>query len=214
MQNKKRLIIGALSANSYEGRRRGCLATWADLRDYNDVDVVFLVGDPEAKLPTRNGHILYCPCPDDGASLPQKTRWFCLWALERFDFDYLFKCDDDTYVHINRLLNLGSTAEYVGRDIVSNNPSLGSYASGGGGYRISRRAAVCIGERLLESQGPEDVLARDALRHVEIGLTNEDRFSPWNHIWPTTTNEIITSHHCSPEQMTNIHRELARMPAE
>jgi len=53
--------------------------------------------------------------------LPQKTRWFCAWAIANCEFDYLFKCDDDTYVCLERLLASPRGAKYVGHD-------LGGYA--------------------------------------------------------------------------------------
>ena len=46
------------------------------------VQALFLLGCPTATAPELIGpHSLACPCPDDYPSLPQRTGWFCRWAL-------------------------------------------------------------------------------------------------------------------------------------
>ena len=115
---------------------------------------VFLLGCPTALQPELVGtHALVCPCPDDYPSLPQRTRWFCRWALAQNDWDYLFKCDDDTYVSITRL----SLYDLAGRDYVGAEwkPGVG-YGSGGAGYFLSRKAATAVAERLEQPCGAED----------------------------------------------------------
>ncbi len=194
------LIIGALSARAYEDRRQACRDTWAGNLP-EDVDLVFLVGDPEAKLPYRVGDVLYCPCPDNYESLPQKTRWFCAWALANASFAYLFKCDDDTYVAIDRLLPMLPEHDYVGYDI-------GGYASGGAGYLLSHRAAFAVSTRMLQATGPEDLLVQKVLAEVDIPFVADPRFHAWNNKCPQPGNALITSHYCTPRRLRRIHREL------
>jgi hypothetical protein len=46
--------------------------------------------------------------------------------LERFDFDYIFKCDDDTYLHAERLCGLpkeGAAPSTKPPDCVATRPS-------------------------------------------------------------------------------------------
>src|SRR4051794_37231161 len=99
-----KMLIGVLSCHRHEARRAACLETWADVRERPDVDLVFLLGGGPRTGPAREGCLLHCPCPDDYDSLSLKTRWLCLWAVTNYSFDYLFKCDDDTYVEVDRLL--------------------------------------------------------------------------------------------------------------
>ncbi len=76
------MLIGALSAWKYPERRRCCLATWMCDADALGVPSVFLLGCATAIAPEQIGpHALVLPCPDDYASLPQRTMWFCRWAL-------------------------------------------------------------------------------------------------------------------------------------
>lgn len=199
MQNTP-LIIGALSAQHYDDRRHACRDTWASNLP-KEVDLVFLVGDPQAKSPYRVDDVLYCPCPDNYESLPQKTRWFCDWALASASFDFLFKCDDDTYVVIDRLLSVLPKHDYVGHD-------LGGYASGGAGYLLSRRAAQVVSTGLHQLSGAEDVLVQVALAKADIPLVADPRFHPWNNQRPQPDNAFITSHYCNPQRMKQIHRRL------
>lgn len=43
---------------------------------------------------------------DDDDHLPEKVLAFFRYALEYYDFDWLFKCDDNTYVALDRLAEL------------------------------------------------------------------------------------------------------------
>ncbi|RCS49124.1 hypothetical protein DTL42_11310 [Bremerella cremea] len=199
MQNTP-LIIGALSAQHYDDRRQACRDTWASNLP-KEVDLVFLVGDPQAKSAYRVDDVLYCPCPDNYESLPQKTRWFCNWALASASFDFLFKCDDDTYVAIDRLLSVLPNRDYVGYDI-------GGYASGGAGYLLSRRAAQVVSTRMHQLTGAEDVLVQVALAAADIPFVADSRFHPWNNQCPRPENTLITSHYCNPLQMKQVHRRL------
>jgi mannosyltransferase OCH1-like enzyme len=194
-----KLVIGALSAQAYEQRRQACLSTWADVNERDNVDLVFIVGGGTGAVPTREGHVLRCPCPDDYLSLPQKTRWFCLWALMNYDFEYLFKCDDDTYVDVDRLLHCGVAGDYVGYDIAG-------FASGGAGYLLSPRAATNVVARMLESTGPEDVLVQKALAQAGMEFTPDSRFYAWNDRAPRSDNDLITSHYCGPDLMPTVHQ--------
>lgn len=56
-------------------------------------------------------------CPDDYIHLPCKVQNFYRYALAHHDFDYVFKCDDDTYVHTERLLGLLKFGvDFIGND--------------------------------------------------------------------------------------------------
>jgi hypothetical protein len=197
---RSRILIGALACHAFAERREACLATWANAVPDN-VDVVFLLGNAETAVPQRNGNLLFCPCADDYPSLPQKTRWFCRWAVANCAFDYLFKCDDDTYIAMDRIANGAWSGDFIGHD-------LGEFASGGAGYLLSRRAASVVAETLVETTGPEDVYTAHVLRRAGIRLSAEPRFFPWDTSWPTPQNDLITGHHCKPERMLAIHREM------
>lgn len=196
-----KLIIGVLSASSYEDRRKACRDTWANCFHRSDIDVVFLIGDPKARLPYRKDDLLFCPCPDNYKSLPQKTRWLCLWILTHTQAHWLFKCDDDTYVAVDRLLDYTKESEYVGYDI-------GGYASGGGGYLLGRNAMSAVAAYLVQRRGFEDKLVGEILSNVGIEFQPDGRFHAWNTLTPESSNDQITAHYCNPTQMRRIHQQL------
>src|SRR5436853_3583777 len=97
------LFIGVLSAAGYEARRQACRDTWFNKLRNRHVYPLFLVGGYTGQgnwMLSRD--VLYLKCPDDYASLPQKTRMFCQFAAG-CSASHIFKCDDDTYVQPDRL---------------------------------------------------------------------------------------------------------------
>jgi hypothetical protein len=143
--------------------------------------------------------LLVLPCPNTYPALPQRTRLFCRWALDSGgEWDYLLKCDSDTWVHVGRLLaycerlSADGGCDYVGAEW---RPAAG-YASGGGGYLLSRRAAAVVAEKLTHATGAEDLLAGQVLRQNGIPFSIEPRFVPFGSMErrPKRTNDLITTH--------------------
>ncbi len=225
-----RILIGALSGWKYYERRQRCLATWMADADQLGVESVFLLGCPSATRPELIGpHALALPCPDDYPSLPQRTRWFCRWALEErcqvrgercqeerdqaglslspLPWDYLFKCDDDTYVSIPRLLayaehllSLSPNPSHLSPDYVGAEWKPGvAYGSGGAGYFLSRPTAATVAERLTHTTGVEDLLVGKILCDAGIQLSIEPRLVPFGSMErrPRRDNDLITVHGCS-----------------
>jgi len=101
--------------------------------------------------------------PNDYHSLPFKTRAICQWALGK-NTTNLFLADNDTYVHVPKLLNpeylrydyvgkisrpLGETFSYdaVNRSgVIEHIDNCYPWASGGFGYFLSRDAANTIAD--------------------------------------------------------------------
>lgn len=196
-----RITIGILSALTNEDQRKACRDTWLAGRPPN-VDHVFLVGVRSLAKPKLDGDLLCLPCRDDYPSLPQKTRLFCRWFIQNTSDEYLFKCDDDTYVRLDRLTAMPSGLDYCGGRIDRDRP----YLSGGAGYLLSRKAAKIIAAGLDDLTGAEDLLVGRYLRQFGIKPVFDPRFS-WNEAkWPTPDNEVISTHYCSPERLHELHR--------
>jgi hypothetical protein len=89
--------------------------------------------------------------PDDYEHLPHKVQAICRYAVDR-DFDFIFKCDDDTAVYVDRLVaeTLGRPFEYAGYVNSVNE------CSGGPGYFLSKRAARLVGNSGSPSSWAED----------------------------------------------------------
>lgn len=212
MAERSRILIGALSGWQHEDRRKACLRTWVADAEAAGIDVVFLLGCPGLKKPQREGHLLRLPCPNDYPALPQRTRWFCRWALERADWDYLLKCDDDTYVCVRRLAAYDlADRDYVGAEWW---PGV-RYGSGGAGYFLSRRAARIVAERLTRPHGAEDALVGRVLRRARVRLSIEPRLVPFGNTErrPRPDNDLITGHALGRELFELCHRELGNTAA-
>lgn len=204
-----KLVVGALSGWKHHDRRERCLTTW--MHDFAELNVqaVFLLGCPTLEKPELAGsHYLCLPCADDYPSLPQRTRAFCRWALQQPDWDYLFKCDDDTYVSVPRL----AAYDPVGREYVGAEWQLqAGYGSGGAGYFLSRKAAALVAERLNQGSGAEDLLVGQVLRSAGITLTIEPRLVPWGSMQhrPKKNNDLITLHGVDAETFLAAHAETS-----
>lgn len=190
-----KLLIGVLSCQAYQERRERCLDTWIPEGLDQGVDVVFLIGGGEGPA-RREGRNLFLPCPDDYRSLPQKVRGFLRWALDCCEFDYVFKCDDDTYIRPDRLLGLETGGrEYIGAEW---SPGV-NYGSGGGGYLLSRRAAGIVADALpAHPTGAEDLLVGRCLREAGIPFHADGRFIPFGNEQrrPRRDNDVISTHAC------------------
>lgn len=139
------------------------------------------------------------PCPDDYMSLPKKTYACFKYALETYDFKYLLKCDDDTYVVPDRLLSLSGD-----KQCVSN--SWCNRLSGGAGYILSRDNVQRVVNEY--SMSPPRNWAEDMM--VEEILFN--RFNtPFRQLkdlwydcggeWPCKSNTKITMHYAGRLEM-------------
>ena len=171
------------------------------------MDAVFLLGVPNLPAPERWGDVLLLPCPDAYDNLPQRTRWFCRWALEQPGWDYLFKCDDDTFVAANRLTGYDA----AGRDYIGAEWRTGvGYGSGGGGYLLSRKAAEIVAEKLAQPVGAEDLLVGQVLREAGIPLSIEPRFVPFGDMIrrPAFGNDLITVHGVNEDVFLRSHSEI------
>jgi hypothetical protein len=200
--NDCRLVVGVLSGKTYEDRRKVCRDTWmADLKLAN-VPAFFLVGDHDEQ--STSDDTLYLNVPDDYGSLSWKTRAFCQFALDHYNFEYIFKCDDDTYVRANRLIAYDQKGEdYIGIDPTGEK----TFNSGGAGYFLSRKAAEIVARELTERVGAEDLFVGKLLRRHGVVRTQDTKFQAWKlkDNFPRPDNEIITAHYRRGSDMTEIH---------
>ena len=193
----KQTLIGVLSAATYDERRAACNETWIAAARARGFEVLYILGDPRLKSPERRGDLLVCPCNEDYNSLSEKTRWLCRWAVEETGAEQVFKCDDDTFVHVARFAAFEPSAAYGGHD-------LGGYCSGGAGYWLSRDAAQIVADTLTESIWCEDCAVGKVVAAAGLPLQACARFHPWNNRWPESTNDLITTHYCPPERMREL----------
>lgn len=126
--------------------------------------------------------------PDASGTL--KMRAVFQRALEQ-DYDYLFKCDIDTYVHVPRLLKSG----FEQHDWVANGNPLRPY--GGSGYWLSRKALVLLQQGSDQNTARpynEDWWVGDNLRKFGLTPHIDKRYHSDTGEGPRKSNDLITSH--------------------
>ena len=167
MDSPPRIIVGILSCQKTGDRKRAVEATW--LRDLPQKNVVayFLVGRPGQPAELA-GNTLYLDSPDTYLGLSEKVVAFLEYAHAHLDYDYIFKCDDDTYVDFVELsevpyrdsdytvgklvaLNLPRYRKWLLEKGLEWNPKqdefmqmAGRFPFGGEGYFLSRRAVEAV----------------------------------------------------------------------
>ncbi len=177
-----KILTTILTCTSTQHRANACLSTW--VKDIKTPHEYYFYGSKtqSEKMPkTWN-----CE-PNDGegrSRLPEKTYKMLIESLNH-DWDFLFKCDDDTYVNFNKLVEFLETYDanddlYLGMKIV--NPF--AYAQGGAGYALTRTAVKKCVESLKHFHGDESKTKRAedysvglALKEQEINLIHTDSIS-------------------------------------
>lgn len=178
-----KLLVGITSCKRDEecGYNDTVRQTW--FPDSNRIfETRFFVGLSD--LPAKPDTVML-GCPDDYNSLPYKTRAMAEWALLN-GFDFMYKCDRDTYVVPGRLRALHfQPYDYYGHfplhpvdgPITSPPDPAGHYvyASGGCGYILSRRAMEVL--RATEvTDWAEDRWVGDTLAKNKIMGYHDSRF--------------------------------------
>ena len=186
-----------------------------------------IVGDD--KLRAELGDVVW-PCVRAG-SKDDSYGWLSLKMLAGYtraladpDWDFLFKCDDDTFVVPHRLRAIveeydPSQAAYIGGKVIRadsstwNHAALNSggaweipFASGGAGYVLSRPALERAWpelERLLSHRGAEDVFTGAALaRAGVVQQSHPQAFRARNDLQWLRWSWAATLHYVPPELMT------------
>lgn len=205
-----RYLVMVCTGMQHKARRDAVRTTWAQ-KVPQSIAVHFYSGAQDAP-------------PAEDADSPDIVRLFGIshaqgalpaahiammrWALQHYDFRYLFKCDDDTYTALDRLVNYtpAKGAAMIGNpDPIRNAVAL----SGGAGYIIPREWV----ERLVFHHGPapwknDDVYISQEIQRMGGILMPERRFYHPHDRVPAPGNRQITAHWCSPEDMERIARGL------
>jgi hypothetical protein len=181
--------------------------TWAkDIEPFKEhVTLKFFYGKPDSGVPREllEDEVLL-PCPDDYEHLPHKTIEIARYAV-RENYDFVFKCDDDTAVHIDRLVHecLSNRFDYAGYE-------HSGICTGGPGYWLSRRACQEVARNGNPDCWAEDVWVGKTLMKVNIYALMFDSHRPGHSAhWffgdtfdPTKEPEnTVTMHAIQPEVM-------------
>ena len=199
--NGKKILIAVPTCEETAARRKACEETWAstklaEVRFFTSEDLGVPITAESSRLKTDELGFVNRP----GQALSVRQTYLCRWALER-NYDFVFKCDDDTYVWVDRLLHSGfANHDYSGYAQDWHNPP---FASGGAGYWLSRKAMLVIANA-TRWMDPEDVWVATTLHSARIFLHGDVRYR-WN-LPPIITNDLISVHYVKdPALMHKIH---------
>lgn len=188
--------------------------TWGkDAAGYENVTLKFFYGKPVAGYPRKPlADEVFLECPDGYDSLIAKTVGICQYAAEN-GFKFTFKADDDTAVHVHKLLVeiLQNSFDYAGY-------LHGGVCSGGPGYLLSQHACQIVA---TQGRTPQHAYAEDV--HVSRVLGNagiralmlpghRPGFSAHYFFGDNKgfdlsrlSDDVITMHSVTPEQMRRWH---------
>lgn len=200
------ILVGICSSHLHPERRQACRDTWLRKQPKGVASLFFagrqLHGDV-LEADSKEDDLLILDAPDSYEALPEKVLTFFQWALKNSQFKWLFKCDDDTYLDLERLKALPDPQFHL---IGDRSLERRGSPSGGAGYLLSRSAVerLCR-DRSIALRGPEDIIIGTAIAGYGLKSLSTDRLCLHSHRYPSPGNTMISAHWCGPDRMQLIH---------
>lgn len=195
-RRKVPILVGICSAQGYYERRKTVRDTWFKHPQEGVECLFFLGGDvPEREKKDTIG----LDTNDSYHCLPEKVLAFFKYALEHYEFDWLFKCDEDTYLDLSRLPELVDTHYGIIGDISLEKRHS---PSGGAGYFLSREIVEKIVARKdVPLCGAEDIIfGKLALEEGAVPFATPRLFMS-NTKYLSAHNDMVSVHWCNSELM-------------
>lgn len=210
---KVHILVGICSCHAARERREACRETWLSSIP-EEIACKFFLGNktkdaassPEdEKCPSEDfSDVVELDVNDSYSFLPAKGIAFYKYALQHYDFDWLFKCDDDTYVALERLASVCREGYDMIGDI---SVAKRGAPSGGAGYLMSRQLVeqFVAHESEISKTGAEDVIFGCTARALGARMCADERLNLGNTPSPMQNNELVSCHWCSPQKLRDIH---------
>lgn len=186
---------------------------WKDVEAHSHhVDAKFFYGSPY--LGTAAADEVVLDTGNDYASLPYRTQGICRWALKN-GYDYLYKCDDDTAVYVDRLIHeiiTGVVGDYAGCE----NSGI---CTGGPGYILSKRSMEAVAKAGCPEHWAEDcwvgrVIGDANIKPVSLRTHLPGYAAHW--YWPNGYDgtkvcaDTVSCHAVQPEVMRDWYKDITR----
>jgi len=211
MVDNHKIFVAICSCNKEKNvkLRDACRKTW--LSDIpTNIEYKFFVGSGYDNI-DENADVINLNVDDDYWGLPGKVAAIYKWVEDNIDYDYVFKCDDDTYVVLERLVELTiNNHDFIGNEFLYDEKK--KFASGGAGYFISKKIMPKILKEKIGNRGLEDVtFSKLALKHAESffasGRLHFDNSG-------MRDDDVITAHWLSVSKMFSFHNKLKNVGVE
>jgi hypothetical protein len=109
-------IIGLIADSKNPQRLEGAQKQWLPKSLPKNTLILIVYGDDSAKTARIEGNNLFLPVPEKWESLSRKILAFLEYCQGHYEFDYIVKIDDDTYVNLPSLLAYcPKGVDYAGR---------------------------------------------------------------------------------------------------
>lgn len=196
-----RRIVLVKSCQANKAKQEACSKTWVtDVREAG-VPVWFVEGGhvPQSVRDYR----LHLSVGDLYMANSIKVREAVKLLLRLEKFDYLFICDDDTFVHPQRWLDHSPEGEFeclMTKKI--------PWCHGGGGWWMSKRCCGIYVRNVSRRCSWDDKLASEIMQKKDIQISNRpDLYSQWKKQRVSISNTLITCHEVSPQEMYSLYRK-------
>lgn len=197
------ILVGICSARGYEARRKAQRESFL-AQNVEGVTVFFFIGRGSSREEDYDfPDLVELDVPDDYKHLPEKVGAFFRYVCEKESFDWLFKCDDDTYLALDRLANLiREDADMIG-DL---SLSYRGAPSGGAGYFLRREWV----ERIIQTSGIpktgyEDLIYGHLAQSLGARAHSTTRLCADSTQYPLPCNDQVSAHWCSPDKLRVLH---------
>jgi len=166
------------------------------------LDLRFFYGGTPGEIPRWDE--VWLDCEDDYAHLPHKVIAITKWALWQ-GYDWMLKADDDTYIWPKRLLAELESQKF---DYGGYMGGAKTYASGGPGYWLSKRAMQIVSE-LIPHTWAEDVIVGEAMKQHHIqGAYLTGHWCGFENHWidiSRVNDSAVTAHAVKIEDMRRLY---------
>lgn len=198
---KKINVIVGICSHYHAGERREAIRnTWLKHPfSRQEIDYRFFIGGDNIPEDNRDD-IVALGSPDSYDYLPRKCYDFYKWCSEHYDFDFIFKCDDDTFLAIERLMTLPDY-DYGLIGDPSTKVSGRLAPSGGAGYFLSKNLVKDLLTIEIPETGCEDLVFGKLALSLGYECKADERLCLHAGKPPLPDNDMVSCHWCSAEDM-------------
>ncbi len=200
----------AVDADGCRRKRQTCRDTWLDDKPAG-VDYAFFVG---GDAPEGEADVWGLDAPDTYKGLPDKVRAAFARAMTVPGWQWLYKCDDDTFCHLPRLMAVLDHLEAnpTGKPVLFSGTGDVQGIAFGVGYLLPRALVEAIAaDNSYNKEGPplEDRQVTWAALRAGAELISDSRIQPREKPEPTPQNFHIACAQLTPQDMQRISASLA-----